>query len=92
MTIKQKLFISRYIISGNATEAARCAYDVKSRAVASVIAFENLRKPKIRVVLDRIMKQAGMSEDAIARSLKARINLGSLRGIKLALRLHGYKV
>jgi phage terminase small subunit len=52
MTVKQKLFIKKYVESkGNATEAAMQAYDVKDRVVAAQVGHENLRKPEILAVL-----------------------------------------
>lgn len=71
LTIKQKKFADEYIISGNATEAAKKAgYSEKS---ASVIGAENLIKPNIskyiKKRLDELKKARTMSlEEAIERT------------------------
>lgn len=56
MTIKQRLFISKYLEFGNATEAAAQVCNVKNRNVAGVIAWESLRKPQILEANDRHLK------------------------------------
>lgn len=45
---KEKIFIETFIETGNGTEAALEAYNTNSRNTASVIASENLAKPKIQ--------------------------------------------
>lgn len=55
LTIKQKRFADEYIITGNATEAAkRAGYSEKT---CSVIGDENLRKPNIKKYIDDRMAQ-----------------------------------
>ncbi len=71
LTIKQKKFADEYIISGNATEAAKKAG--YSKKTASVIGAENLIKPNIskyiRERLDELKKARTMSiEEAIERT------------------------
>lgn len=71
LTIKQQRFADEYIISGNATEAAKKAgYSEKT---ASVIGAENLIKPNIskyiKERLDELKKARTMSlEEAIERT------------------------
>lgn len=71
LTIKQKKFADEYIISGNATQAAKKAgYSEKT---ASVIGAENLIKPNIskyiKERLDELKKARTMSlEEAIERT------------------------
>lgn len=71
LTIKQKKFADEYIISGNATEAAKKAG--YSKKTASVIGAENLIKPNIskyiKERLDELKKARTMSlEEAIERT------------------------
>ena len=71
LTIKQKRFADEYIISGNATDAARIAG--YSKKTASVIGAENLIKPNIskyiKERLDELKKARTMSlEEAIERT------------------------
>lgn len=52
MTIKQKIFVNKYIEFGNATEAAMWVYNTKKRNVAAQIGYENMRKPYIKEAID----------------------------------------
>lgn len=47
MTIKQKLFVQKYLESGNGTQAALEAYNTNDTNTAAAIASENLTKPKV---------------------------------------------
>lgn len=58
LTKKQAEFLKVYKETGNATEAAARAYDVKDRSVASSIGTENLNKPAIRVYKEEWEEQA----------------------------------
>lgn len=54
LTPKQRRFVQEYLICLNATEAAkRAGYSEK---VASVIGFENLKKPKIKQLIDETLE------------------------------------
>ncbi len=55
LTLKQKRFADEYIISGNATEAARKAG--YSKKTANRIATENLSKPVIKAYIDERLKK-----------------------------------
>ena len=55
LTLKQKRFADEYIISGNATDAAKKAgYSEKT---ANRIATENLSKPVIKLYIDQRIKE-----------------------------------
>lgn len=63
LTIKQKKFADEYIISGNATEAAKIAgYSEKT---AAVIGAENLIKPNIKSYIEA--RLAELEDKAIAK-------------------------
>ena len=85
-------FIDKYLETMSATQSACVGYRVKSRNVAGVIDHENLKKPNIMIDIENILNLSGLSSDAIASSIQKNINLNAFRGIKQALRLHGYKV
>lgn len=52
---KQKMFCKEYLIDLNATQASiRAGY---SKKTASIIGFENLRKPNIQKEIDKLMGQ-----------------------------------
>jgi len=47
LSLKQKLFIKQYLLyKGNATQAAREAYNVKNFKVAAVIVSQNITNDK----------------------------------------------
>jgi len=52
LTKKQKEFADEYVKTGNGTKAALKTYETSDYSTASVIAAENLDKPKIRQYLD----------------------------------------
>jgi|GEM_PF-4438871 len=86
------MFVEEYANTfGNATEAAMRAYGYKSRNVAGVTGYRLLRNDNVIGVIEDIYARAGLTEEDIAQSLKKTVSLGSLKGIKLALKLHGYK-
>ncbi len=99
MSIKQKLFVKKYIEhKGNGTKAALDAYDVKNYNTAHSIAIGNLQKPTIQRAIELALEHAGLSDDYISEMLrdatvagigvKAK-NSDSLRGIDMILKLKG---
>ena len=63
LTVKQKKFADEYIISGNASEAARNAgYSEKT---AGGIGDENLKKPEIKTYIDKRLQE--IEDQAIAK-------------------------
>lgn len=56
MTIKQSLFLNKYLESGNATEAAMQVYGTNKRNVAAQIGYENLRNHEIKEAIQRYFK------------------------------------
>lgn len=71
MTKKQKRFIEEYLIDLNATQAAiRAGYSPDS---AADIGSENLRKPDIRIHIERAMaersKRTGINQDRVLQEL-----------------------
>lgn len=90
LTLKQKLFIKRYLETRSATQAATEAYHVKNRNVAGVIGYQNLKKLNIRAEIDNILRLAGIDEDTIAKRLSELVNIHSPKGLKQALKLMNY--
>lgn len=76
LTLRQRKFIANYLETGNATEAASRAYNVKNRNVAGVIAHQNLRKLKVRQVINYALEVAGITDDYLAMSMKKIIDAG----------------
>lgn len=66
-TNKQKAFIEAYLGNGmNGTQAVYTAgYRAKDDSVAAVIAYENLRKPKIKQIIEQRLKDMAMSADEV---------------------------
>lgn len=90
LTLKQRIFINKYIETMSATQAAYEAYNVKNRNVAGVIGHQNLRKLKINRVISDVFELTGLSDEGIARRLKSMIETGGLKALKLVLGLRGY--
>lgn len=58
MTAKQQAFVDEYLANGgNATEAARKAYECTDDNTAGAIGSENLRKPKIREAIEEVQRK-----------------------------------
>ena len=75
MTLKQKLFVKKYIQNGgNGTKAAFHTYNVKNVAVACSMASENLRKPLIREAIEEALRLQGLTADQLARNLEVLAN------------------
>lgn len=66
LTIKQARFLQIYLETGNATEAAMQAYDVKDRKSAKSIGAENLSK----LDLTTILEANGLTDSYISRLLR----------------------
>lgn len=67
LTQKEKNFIDEWMIDFNATRAARDAG--YSERTASVIGWENLRKPKIKAEIDRRLDEVRMSKAEVLRRI-----------------------
>jgi len=61
LTVKQQLFIKELMVTLSPTEAAMRAYDCKTRASASQIAYENLRKLEISIT--ELMDKMGLTDE-----------------------------
>ena len=57
LTKKQKGFVKDYIETGNGLKSALNNYDTDDENVAGVIAYDNLRKPKIVNAIKSIAEQ-----------------------------------
>jgi len=69
-TLKQRRFIKAYVQNGgNATQAALEAYDT-TYDTARVIGCENLTKPNIKRVIDRLMEVVELSTKDSLRAIK----------------------
>lgn len=51
-TIKQKKFVAEYLKTGNGTQAALAVYDTDSPEVAGSIASDNLKKQKVKELIE----------------------------------------
>lgn len=99
MTLKQRLFIKKYLENkGNGTQAAMDVYNVKNANTAHSIASENLRKPTIRREIELALEAKGLTDEYISELLrKATVaglgqkatNSDSLRGIEMMLKVKG---
>lgn len=62
LTRKQSKFVDEYVKTGNGTQSANKAYDVKNNKVASVIATENLAKPSIQIAIEEALPDSLLQE------------------------------
>jgi hypothetical protein len=70
LTGKQRLFTEAYLSNGfNATEAARSAGYKGNDNVLGVTGFDNLRNPKIAVIVQHRMNEAAMSANEVMARL-----------------------
>jgi len=74
MTPKQLIFISEYLMSGNATAAYKLAYGVANDNVAAVNAHHLLRNPKIAQYLQQFKNNLMESTAITLESVLQRIN------------------
>ncbi len=98
MTIKQEMFVKKYIETGSGTESAAQVYDVKNRNVAAATASRLLRNVNIQQKIREALEATGLTPESISEYLKKAIvsglgqkatNSDSLRGIDLYARLTG---
>ena len=69
LTYKQQLFVDEYLISGNATDAARKAgYKGNDNTLASM-GKENLRKPQILAVIESHLESSKITADETLQGL-----------------------
>jgi hypothetical protein len=69
LTDKQQLFALEYAASLNGTEAAARAGYSGDRNTLGVVAFENLRKPKVRAEIDRLLKERTLQANEVLSRL-----------------------
>lgn len=91
LTLKERLFVARYLATRNATQAAAETYRCRNRNVASVTGCRLLKNNKVRSEIDGILEDAGLGLEATVRRLKVYTEMGGIKGIKVALRLLGYR-
>lgn len=78
MTIKQKIFVNKYIEFGNATEAAFYVYNTPKRNVAAQIGYENLRKPEIKQAIEWYFTHKNPDLISIVKTLKDALDNGTI--------------
>jgi len=59
MTLREQLFISKYIETCNATRAAMEVYGCKNRNVAAVTGYRLLRNVNVSSQIENILEEAG---------------------------------
>ena len=78
LTGKQRAWLDRFMVSLNATEAARGIYDTDDYSTLQTIGSENMSKPVIKAEIDRRLAARAMGADELlARvSEQARLDIG----------------
>lgn len=69
LTRKQKVFIDSYLITFNATEAARQARYKGDDATLASVGWENLRKPEIAEAIEKRLAAHAMNADEVLKRL-----------------------
>lgn len=67
LTAKEKAFAHEYVKTRNGTQSALKVYDVNSCSVAGNIASVNLRKPKIKEEIERLLRENDIEITEILR-------------------------
>ncbi len=77
MTLKQKLFVKKYIQNnGNGTQAVLETYDTTNPNVAGAISSENLRKPSIQKEIRQALEMKGLTPEVVVEALKTNLVAG----------------
>lgn len=96
MTLKQRLFVSKYLEYGIATKAALEVYNAKNRSSAAVIGSRLLRNVNVKREIDCIFEANKTFPAYIVINLKKSIENGTpserIKALQMALRLQGYNV
>lgn len=79
MTIKQQLFVRKYLELRNATKAVLEAYDVKNTNSAAVIGCRLLRNVNVRREIDRTIETEGSIPSRIVELIDNVYENGSVR-------------
>lgn len=64
-TPKEKAFAHKYVETLNGTHSVLATYATKDPKTASVIASENLAKPRVRAVIEELMERNNVSVDDV---------------------------
>jgi phage terminase small subunit len=90
LTPKQELFVNEYCIDCNATQAAiRAGYKEKA---AYATGAENLRKPQIKVLIDKAMKERAENNGITAEFVLKGIKGIATKGEKESDQLKAYEL
>lgn len=98
LTLKQERFVTEYLKSGNATDAADKAGYKQGRQSLAVQAYENLRKPNIRKAIEQALTHAEITPEWILLQYKELATTGyghnrlrALEDLSRAIELTGFK-
>jgi len=69
LTPKQIVFVAEYLKDFNATRAARCAGYKGNDVTLASVGYENLRKPQIKALINKELKQKAMGPDEVLARL-----------------------
>lgn len=84
LTVKQRLFVIHYLATLNGTKAARLAGYAGDDNTLAVVAYENLRKPKIREAIESALHDQAMSAVEVLSRLAdhARSDMGDFASVR----------
>lgn len=88
LTKKERGFVKDYVLTENGTQSALKNYDTTDYKTASVIASENLDKPRIQVAIEETRKtlknaliDKEVDEDKIAETIKELLDAKDEKGL-----------
>lgn len=91
VTIKQQLFIHKYLEFKNATKAVTRVYDVGNKNSAAVIGCRLLRNVKVQEAISRILEIEGSVLSRTIQLLENVSNAGApLKACQVVLKLYGF--
>ena len=93
LTLKQNMFIDKYLETHSATQAAFIAYHCKNRNIAGVTGHRLLRNVNVRLAIDDILDRAGLSDEAQVQKLKSSfLASNNVKAIELIFKLRGMDI
>lgn len=82
LTLKQKKFTKEYLKTGNATEAAKRAYNTNDNTARN-IGCENLAKPNIRAAVQTAAEKLGLSPEYVLGGIKEVFEFNKQKRVKV---------
>lgn len=101
LTLKEKIFVTEFLKTGNATHAARVAYPTATKMSQNQFAYTVKQRPRVKNKIEEALRKMELTEDFAVTALKSVISAGeenrtdakpadALKGLELFFKLKGY--